>query len=169
MFLLLFFLEMIAVALKQRITLCYVLFTALIILDILAALGTIASPSPSPFISNEEEDNAKNNLTMNITGTRGSNMTKTDGKDWLNEETTTVSIEMFGLAILLLSNLTALAGLQRSLSPGLIHHHSSPFNMFNFAFVSNSIELIGLHGVVILKIVIVIVTNHQGQGYQHHQ
>ena len=109
-----------------------------------------------------------NNLTMNITGTRGSNMTKTDGKDWLNEETTTVSIEMFGLAILLLSNLTALAGLQRSLSPGLIHHHSSPFNMFNFAFVSNSIELIGLHGVVILKIVIVIVTNHQGQGYQHH-
>ena len=131
---------MIAVALKQRITFCYVLFTALIILDILAALGTIASPSPSPFISNEEEDNAKNNLTknnltMNITGTRGSNMTKTDGKDWLNEETTTVSIEMFGLAILLLSNLTALAGLQRSLSPGLIHHHSSPFNMFNFAFV----------------------------------
>ena len=131
---------MIAVALKQRITFCYVLFTALIILDILAALGTIASPSPSPFISNEEEDNAKNNLTknnltmnnltMNITGTRGSNMTKTDGKDWLNEETTTVSIEMFGLAILLLSNLTALAGLQRSLSPGLIHHHSSPFNMF---------------------------------------
>ena len=113
---------MIAVALKQRITFCYVLFTALIILDILAALGTIASPSPSPFISNEEEDNAKNNLTknnltMNITGTRGSNMTKTDGKDWLNEETTTVSIEMFGLAILLLSNLTALAGLQRSLSP----------------------------------------------------
>ena len=138
--LLFFFLEMIAVALKQRITFCYVLFTALIILDILAALGTIASPSPSPFISNEEEDNAKNNLTknnltMNITGTRGSNMTKTDGKDWLNEETTTVSIEMFGLAILLLSNLTALAGLQRSLSPGLIHHHSSPFNMFNFAFV----------------------------------
>ena len=120
-----FFLEMIAVALKQRITFCYVLFTALIILDIFAALGTIASPSP--LISNEEEDNAKNNLTknnltmnnltMNITGTRGSNMTKTDGKDWLNEETTTVSIEMFGLAILLLSNLTALAGLQRFLSP----------------------------------------------------
>ena len=123
---------MIAVALKQRITFCYVLFTALIILDILAALGTIASPSPSPFISNEEEDNAKNNLTKNnltmnnltmnnlttnITGTRGSNMTKTDGKDWLNEETTTVSIEMFGLAILLLSNLTALVGLLRSLSP----------------------------------------------------
>ena len=40
--------------------------------------------------------------------------------------------------------------------------------MFHFAFVSNSIELIGLHGVIILKIVIVIVTNHQGQGYQHH-
>ena len=133
MFLLLlfFFLEMIAVALKQRITFCYVLFTALIILDILATLRTIASPSP--LISNEEEDNANNNLT--IMGTRGSNKTKTHGKDWLNEETTTVSIEMFGLAILLLSNLTALAGLQRSLSPGLIHHHSSPFNMFNFAFV----------------------------------
>ena len=122
---------MIAATLKQRITFCYVLFTALIIL---ATLRTIASPS---FISNEEKDNAKNNMT--IMGTRGSNKTKTNGKDWLNEETTTVFIEMFGLAILLLSNLTALAGLQRSLSPGLIHHHSSPFNMFNFAFVSNSI------------------------------
>ena len=116
---------MIVAALNQRITFCYVLFTALIILDILAALGTIASPSP--LISKEEEENAKNNLTMNIMGsmrsnmtimgTRGNNKTKTEGKDWLNEETTTVSIEMFGLAILLLSNLTALAGLQRSLSP----------------------------------------------------
>ena len=116
---------MIAVALKQRITFCYVLFAALIILDIFAALGTIASPSP--LISKEEEENAKNNLTMNIMGsmrsnmtimgTRGSNKTTADGKDWLNEETTTVSIEMFGLAILLLSNLTALVGLQRFLSP----------------------------------------------------
>ena len=116
---------MIAVGLKQRITFCYVLFTALIILDIFAALGTIASPSPL-ISKEEEEDNAKNNLTMNIMGsmrsnmnimgTRGSNKTTADGKDWLNEETTTVSIEMFGLAILLLSNLTALAGLQRSLS-----------------------------------------------------
>ena len=135
---------MIAVALKQRITFCYVLFTALIILDIFAALGTIASPSPL-ISKEEEEDNAKNNLTMNIMGsmrsnmnimgTRGSNKTTADGKDWLNEETTTVSIEMFGLAILLLSNLTALAGLQRSLSPGPIHLHSSPFTIFTFAFV----------------------------------
>ena len=124
--------DMVKVSLKQGSQLCQILFSSLIILDILAALGTIASPSPSPFISNEEEDNAKNNLTKNnltmnnltmnnlttnITGTRGSNMTKTDGKDWLNEETTTVSIEMFGLAILLLSNLTALVGLLRSLSP----------------------------------------------------
>ena len=63
---------MIAATLKQRITFCYVLFTALIIL---ATLRTIASPS---FISNEEKDNAKNNMT--IMGTRGSNKTKTNGQ-----------------------------------------------------------------------------------------
>ena len=70
-----------ALALKRPIMLCDVLFTAAIILDLLAALDAIA-----PLIFNEEADK-KNSLTM------GSNRTRTEVKEWLSEETT--AVEMF--------------------------------------------------------------------------
>ena len=102
--------EMMAVVLKQRITFCYVLFTALIVLDILAALGAIA-----PLLSKESED-----LAMDNNQTAVGNKTEADagGQEWLSKETveeaTTVSLEVFALVVLLLSNLTALLGLQRT-------------------------------------------------------
>ena len=101
---------MTTVVLKQRITFCYVLFTALIVLDILAALGAIA-----PLLSNESEDHTKVNNQTAV-----GNKTEADagGHEWLSkdmvEEATTVSVEVFALAVLLLSNLTALLGLQRT-------------------------------------------------------
>ena len=55
---------MMAVVLKQRITFCYVLFTALIVLDILAALGAIA-----PLLSKESEDLAMGN-NQTVVGTK---------------------------------------------------------------------------------------------------
>ena len=96
---------MTAVVLKQRITFCYALITALIILDTLAI---------APLLSKESED-----LAMVNNQTTVGNMTEADagGHEWLSkdtvEEATTVSIEVFALAVLLLSNLTALLGLKR--------------------------------------------------------
>ena len=98
--------EMMGVVLKQRIRFCDVLFTALIILDIFAALGAIA-----PLISKESEDLANNQTTVG-------NKAEAKGSEWLSkggmEEATTVSVEVFALAVLLLSNLTALLGLHRT-------------------------------------------------------
>ena len=100
--------EMMGVVLKQRVRFCYMLFTALIILDIFAALGAIA-----PLISKESEDLANNQTTV---GNKAEAEAK--GSEWLSkggmEEATTVSVEVFALAVLLLSNLTALLGLQRT-------------------------------------------------------
>ena len=86
---------MVAVVLKQRVRFCYVLFTALIILDILAAMGAIA-----PLLSKESED-----LAMDNNQTTVGNKTEADdkGRDWLSkegvEEATTVSVEVFFLCI----------------------------------------------------------------------
>ena len=82
---------MMALVLRQRVTFCYILFTALIILDILAAMGAIA-----PLLSKESED-----LAMDNNQTTVGNKTEADdkGRDWLSkegvEEATTVSVEVF--------------------------------------------------------------------------
>ena len=82
---------MMALVLRQRVTFCYVLFTALIILDILAAMGAIA-----PLLSKESEDLAIDNNQTTV-----GNKTEADdkGRDWLSkegvEEATTVSVEVF--------------------------------------------------------------------------
>ena len=86
---------MLAVVLRQRVTFCYILFTALITLDILAAMGAIA-----PLLSKESED-----LAMDNNQTTVGNKTEADdkGRDWLSkegvEEATTVSVEVFFLCI----------------------------------------------------------------------
>ena len=69
---------MMAVVLRQRVTFCYILFTALIILDILAAMGAIA-----PLLSKESED-----LAMDNNQTTVGNKTEADdkGRDWLSKE-----------------------------------------------------------------------------------
>ena len=100
-----------ALVLKHRITFCFVLFTALIILDIFAALGTIA-----PLMSKESEDLALDNNKTAV-GNKTNDEEVVGGKEWMSkemEEASTVSVEVFALSVLLLSNLTALLGLQRT-------------------------------------------------------
>ena len=100
-----------ALVLKHRITFCFVLFTALIILDIFAALGTIAS-----LLSKESQDLALDNNKTTV-GNNTNDEEVDGGKEWMSkemEEASTVSVEVFALSVLLLSNLTALLGLQRT-------------------------------------------------------
>ena len=100
-----------ALVLKHRITFCFVLFPALIILDIFAALGTIA-----PLMSKESQDLALDNNKTTV-GNNTNDEEVVGGKEWMSkemEEASTVSVEVFALSVLLLSNLTALLGLQRT-------------------------------------------------------
>ena len=101
-----------ALVLKHRITFCFVLFTALIIFDIFAALGTIA-----PLMSKESQDLALDNNKTTVVGNNTNDEEVVGGKEWMSkemEEASTVSVEVFALSVLLLSNLTALLGLQRT-------------------------------------------------------
>ena len=96
--------EMMAVVLEQRITFCYVLFTALIVLNILAALDAIA-----PLLSKESEE-----------WTAVGNKTEADvgGQEWLSTDTVEESVEVLALVVLYTlvvhSNMIALLGLQRT-------------------------------------------------------
>ena len=93
-----------AVVLEQRITFCYVLFTALIVLNILAALDAIA-----PLLSKETEE-----------WTAVGNKTEADvgGQEWLSTDTVEESVEVLALVVLYTlvvhSNMIALLGLQRT-------------------------------------------------------
>ena len=87
-----------ALVLKHRITFCFVLFTALIIFDIFAALGTIA-----PLLSKESQDLALDNNKTTV-GNNTNDEEVDGGKEWMSkemEEASTVSVEVFALSVLL--------------------------------------------------------------------